>query len=284
MMIYNSIGYTLILLHCLLAALLAPPEWSFWLAGLVGFAYLVSMWFWGGVYLAVILHMGIAHRALDFNDSFIKLVTIIYNTVGIYVDPTAWVNRHRHHHIYSDGPGDPNKLSDDGFWKTLYLIFFPYECKSSMANDAIFKSWPFRLVSNPYFGAFAQLGSFGILWLLVRDWKYALVLWVGVRVYALYVNMIQNYWTHDRRFGSRRYPDDDNAMNIGDWLPVTSTFSACLQNNHHHYPRFLRLSHDEGEYDFGFLVVRLIKRMGLVEATVSGSKKPNDILLQEVGF
>ena len=26
---------------------------------------------------------------------------------------------------------------------------------------------------------------------------------------------------------------DDNAMNIGDWLPVMATFSACWQNNHH---------------------------------------------------
>ena len=41
-------------------------------------------------------------------------------------------------------------------------------------------------------------------------------------------------------------------MNIGEWLPVTATFSACLQNNHHHSPGLLRLSHEESEYDFGF--------------------------------
>jgi stearoyl-CoA desaturase (delta-9 desaturase) len=284
MKIYNAIGYTLLLLYCLSATIFAPPEWSFWTALLVGFAYLVLVWFWGGVYLAVILHMGIAHRALDFNDAFIKIVTLIYGTAGIYVNPISWVNRHRHHHIYSDKPGDPNKLGADGFWKTIYLIFFPYACQANLATDSIFKSWTFRLVSNTYFEIFAQLSSFGIIWLLVRDWKYALVLWAGVRVYALYVNMIQNYWTHDRRFGSRRYDDDDNAMNIGDWLPVTSTFSACLQNNHHHYPRFLRLSHDEKEYDFGFLVVRFFKRIGLVEATSAGLRKPKEISLQEVGL
>jgi stearoyl-CoA desaturase (delta-9 desaturase) len=284
MRIYNLVGYALILINCLLAAVLAPPEWSLWLGALVGFAYLALVWFWGGVYLAVVLHMGIAHRALDFNDTFVKLLTIIYNTSGIYVNPSSWVDRHRHHHIYSDRPGDPNKLSEDGFWKTLYLSFFPYKCKSSLARDEIFKSRTFRLVSNTYFAAFAQLSSFGLLWLLVRDWKYALLLWLGVRITALYANMIQNYWTHDRRFGSRRYEDDDNAMNIGDWLPVTLTFSACLQNNHHHHPRFLRLSHDDSEYDFGFIIVRIIKRMGLVEATAAGLRRPKDVPLQEVGF
>ena len=285
MRIYNVAGYTVISIYLLLAGIFAPSAWSPLLGAGAAFIYLLFIWFFGGVYLAVILHMGIAHRALDFNEGFIKLITLMYNKAGIYVNPTTWVNRHRHHHAYSDKSGDPNKLDEDGFWKTLYLIFFPYKCQSNFATDEIFKSWLFRLVSNSYFAVFAQLSSYGLLWLLVRDWKYALLLWLGVRVFALYVNMIQNYWTHDRRFGARRYQnDDDNAMNINDWLPVTSTFSACLQNNHHHYSQLLRLSHDLREYDFGFLVVRLIKAMHLVTATPSGLQKPLDIPLQELGF
>src|SRR5439155_363152 len=96
-------------------------------------------------------------------------------------------------------------------------------------------------------------------------------LWCSVRLVGLWTNMVQNYWTHDRRFGARRYHDDDNAMNIGDWLPVTATFSACLQNNHHHHPQFLRLSHAPEEYDFGFRVVRLMKSLRLVAATRTGT-------------
>jgi fatty-acid desaturase len=284
MSVYNVVGYGVILSHCLLAAVLAPEGWGYGAGALVGLSYLLAIWFFGGVYLAVILHMGISHRALDFNETFVKIITLAYNTAGIYIDSVAWVNRHRHHHIYADGPGDPNKLHDDGFWQTLYRVFSPYECKSNLATDAILKSWPFRLVSSTFFAVFANFASFGILWLLVRDWKYALLLWLSVRVCALYVNMIQNYWSHDRRFGTRRYSDDDNAMNIGDWLPVTATFSACLQNNHHHHPCFLRLSHDDSEYDFGFLVVRIIKALGLVEATAAGRRIPKDIPLQKPGF
>jgi hypothetical protein len=91
------------------------------------------------------------------------------------------------------------------------------------------------MVSSPAYAVFSQFASFGVVWLVFRDWKYSLVLWGGLRIFALWVNLIQNYWTHDRRFGTRRYNDaEDNAMNIGDWLPVMATFSACLQNNHHH--------------------------------------------------
>jgi fatty-acid desaturase len=119
----------------------------------------------------------------------------------------------------------------------------------------------------------------------VRDWKFALALWLGVRVIALWVNMIQNYWSHDRRFGSRIYPDEgDNAMNLPEWLPVTATFSACLQNNHHHYPSFLRTSHDPEQYDFGLITVRWLKKLGLVKATRAGARLPAGVALDEVGF
>jgi fatty-acid desaturase len=111
------------------------------------------------------------------------------------------------------------------------------------------------------------------------------VMWLGVRIFGWWVNMIQNYWTHTRKFGYRRYDDErDNAMNIGEWLPVTATFSACLQNNHHHYQTLLRLSHDESEYDFGFRTVKVMKGLGLVKATARGELKPPDVPLAALDF
>ncbi len=251
----------------------------------VGFAYLLFIWFVGGLYLSNVLHMGIAHKTLAYKKWFVQLLTLSYSTAGIWVNPTEWVNRHRHHHAFSDHTGDPNKLASDGFWRTLYLSFFPYECKSKLAGDAILKTLPFRLVSNPYFAVFSQFSSFALVWLVVRDWKYALVLWWGGRFLGIWVNMIQNYWTHDRRYGTRRYADeDDNAMNISEWLPVTATFSSSLQNNHHHYPNFLRNSHDQSEYDFGFMTVRAMKALGLVRPTAAGGRKPKGIPLEDVGI
>jgi stearoyl-CoA desaturase (delta-9 desaturase) len=251
----------------------------------MGFLYFLFIWFFGGLYVSNVLHMGIAHKALDFKRWFLKFIIIFYNTAGIYIDPVSWVNRHRHHHAFSDHPGDPHKLPEDGFWKSLYLCLSPYECKSNLAQDRIFNSRSIRFIANPYFNLFSQFSSYGLLWLLVRDGRYALVLWCSVRLFALWANLVQNYWSHDRRFGTRRYDDeDDNAMNLNGWLPVTASFSACLQNNHHHYPRFLRTSHAPEEYDFGFLTVRVMKAMGLVKATRSGAQKPEGVLLEEVGF
>jgi stearoyl-CoA desaturase (delta-9 desaturase) len=229
--------------------------------------------------------MGIAHRALDYKEWFVKALTVVNNTFGVYINPHTWVNRHRLHHRFSDHPGDPNKLSSDGFWKTMWLCMFPYACQANVANDEIFRSWSFRLVSNPLFAVLSQVFNLWLLSVLVGDLRFAAAIWLMTRVFALWINMVQNYWTHDRRFGYRRYDDErDNAMNIGEWLPVTATFSACLQNNHHHSPGFLRLSHEESEYDFGFLTVKAMKALGLVKASDTGAELPADIPLTRVNF
>ena len=278
MRIYNVVGYAILLAYAAAAAFFAPPHLGPWAGLAVVTVYFLVCWFVGGLYLSSVIHMGIAHRALEYKEWFVKGVTVLNNTFGVYINPVTWVNRHRLHHAHSDHPGDPNKLAADGFWRTLYLCLFPYKCTANVANDDILKTPAFRLVANPVFAVAAQLFNFWLLWLLVDDLRFAAVLWIGMRIFALWVNMIQNYWTHDRRFGYRRYDDArDNAMNIGDWLPVTVTFSACLQNNHHHSPGFLRLSHAESEYDFGFMSVKAMKALGLVRATSTGARFPAEI-------
>jgi fatty-acid desaturase len=285
MKIYNITGYLIILCYLLGCMYSAPTHLGPWTGLLIGGSYFVFCWFLAGLYLADVLHMGIAHRALDYKEWFIKGVTVVNNVFGIYVDPIAWVNRHRLHHKNSDHDGDPNKLSGDGFWRTLYRCMMPYECNENLAGDNILRSRTFRVVANPFFAIVVQTSSFFLLWKLAGDLKFAVVMWVGMRIFALWVNMIQNYWTHTRTFGYRRYHDEeDNAMNIGEWLPVTATFSACLQNNHHHYPGLLRLSHEESEYDFGFLTVKFMKKLGLVKATARGEEIPKDVPLVALDF
>lgn len=285
MKIYNLPGYLIILAYVVACFYAAPTQLGPWVGILVAGLYFIFCWFFGGLYIADVLHLGIAHRALDYKEWFMKAVAIVNNSLGIYVSPISWVNRHRLHHKHSDHAGDPNKLSGDGFWRTMYLCVMPYRCTEDLAGDKILKSLTFRVVASPFFAILAQAGSFYLLWKLAGSLRFALVMWVGVRIFALWVNMIQNYWTHTRRFGYRRYSDEeDNAMNIGEWLPVTATFSACLQNNHHHYEGLLRLSHENSEYDFGFLTVKLMKNLGLVKATTTGAQLPKDVALDALGF
>jgi sn-1 stearoyl-lipid 9-desaturase len=283
--IYNVIGYGLLLVYAAACMYFAPAHLGLWAGLLIGALYIIANWVVAGLYLSCVIHMGITHGALDYKEWFIKSITVVNNTFGLYVNPVTWVNRHRLHHRYADHPGDPNKLAADGFWRTMMLCLFPYKTEINVANDEILKTATFRVVSNPVFTVAAQFLNFGLLWWLVGDLRFTVVCWLGTRIFAGWVNMIQNYWTHDRRFGYRRYDDEqDNAMNIADWLPVTATFSACLQNNHHHSPALLRLSHDDSEYDLGFMAVKVMKSLGLVKATTRGTEVPKDVPLASLNF
>src|SRR5215469_9809221 len=197
MKIYNVSGYLIIFSYLLACMYFAPTLWT---GILLGGAYLFFCWFLGGLYLADVLHLGIAHRSLDYKEWFIKAVTVVNCIFGVYVGPIAWVNRHRLHHKHADHAGDPNKLSGDGFWRTAYLCLMPYPCTEDLANDRILQSRTFRVAENPFFAFLAQAFSFYLLWKLVGNLMFALVMWVGVRLFALWVNIIQNYWTHTRDF------------------------------------------------------------------------------------
>ena len=127
MKIYNAVGYACLLLYAAASAYFAPAHLGPWVGLTAGMAYLVVCWFFAGLYLSCVIHMGIAHRALDYQEWFVKSLTLVNNAFGVYIDPVTWVNRHRLHHKYADHAGDPNKLAADGFWEDAVAVQFPVQ-------------------------------------------------------------------------------------------------------------------------------------------------------------
>ena len=68
---YIVVGYTIILAYALACMYSAPPHIGPWTGLLIGAAYFVIYWFIGGLYLSSVIHMGIAHRALDYKEGFV---------------------------------------------------------------------------------------------------------------------------------------------------------------------------------------------------------------------
>jgi fatty-acid desaturase len=115
MKIYNVIGFAIFALCAAASALFAPDSLGPW-AGLgIGILYFLCVWFLAGGYLSDVIHMGLTHSALDYQMWFVKTLVLLNNTIGIYINPVSWVNRHRNHHRFADHAGDPNKLSADGY-------------------------------------------------------------------------------------------------------------------------------------------------------------------------
>ena len=280
---YNVSGYSLVLLHALISALLAPPALGPWKGLLFGMTYMTVLWFLLGVYVSDVLHLGIAHRALDFKDWFVQAVAFAQNTIGVYVSPSSWVRRHRKHHAHADREGDPSKSPGEGLWAMLARVYKQKEAIPE-PRDPIFATWPMRLVSSKTYSIVSLFTSYAILFLLVRDWIYALALWISVRLISLWAYLIINYWSHDRRFGPRRYDDDNDSVNLTGWIAIVGSFSGSWHNNHHHWPHLARMTHDESEFDFGLMSVRWLKRLGVVDASSTGAHIPAEIPLKQLGL
>lgn len=281
---HTVVGCGLLLLHLAWSVMFVPASWGHFRGFVFGTAYLLVTWIIAGVYISLVIHMGIAHRALAFKPWFSQGVALLQNTIGVYINPTTWVRRHRRHHARSDHQGDPSKLPGDGLWKVVAMAVFPYRCDAPPPRDPILMTWPFRLVSSSYWGVVSQATSYLAVFWLTRDWRYAFGLWISLRFIALWGYLVINYWCHDRRFGQRRYDDDNDTVNLDGWLEVTATFSGSLHNNHHHAPWFLRLSHDPMEHDFGLAVLRWLNKCGVVQPSISGSRLPSGVLVRDAGI
>ena len=70
MKIYSTAGYTIILLYMLACAYSSPAGLGPWAGLLIGGIYFTFCWFLAGLYLADVLHLGIAHRSLDYKEWF----------------------------------------------------------------------------------------------------------------------------------------------------------------------------------------------------------------------
>ncbi len=77
MKIYNAYGYLIIALYMLACVFCTPAHLGPWRGMFIGSVYFLFCWFLGGLYLADVLHLGIAHRSLDYKEWFIKLVTVV---------------------------------------------------------------------------------------------------------------------------------------------------------------------------------------------------------------
>jgi hypothetical protein len=87
---YNAIGIAILALSVAASALFAPEALGPWRGAGIGILYILFVWFLAGIYLSDVIHMGIAHGALDYEIWFIKTLVLLNNTVGIYVDPVSW--------------------------------------------------------------------------------------------------------------------------------------------------------------------------------------------------
>ena len=214
-------------------------------------------------------HRGLAHRSFK-----LPRVLEYFFVLGAYLcfegAPIFWTGAHRLHHRYSDMPGDPHSPKD-GLW---HSILGWMSKPLVMITDEHYKTICPDLFRDPFY-RFLHAGGKG------RDGWLCLVINVLVRVVllaafgpialvgnllgsvcAFIAPLMVNSIGHLPAMGYQNFPTPDQSQNV--WFVALASFGEGWHNNHHAFPQSARHGLKPSEFDFSYLVLTLLAKVGLV--------------------
>jgi len=216
------------------------------------------------VCVTLFLHRGQAHRGFKFNpvvEHFMRFW--LWLTTGMITK--QWVAIHRKHHQYSDLARDPHSPVVYGLWRVLVGGALLY---SSAAKDAEMVAqygvgtpddWIERNLYTPH-----NFTGIGIMLLIDMSifgpWGFVVwavqMLWIPFWAAGV-INGLGHWWGY--RNGNSR----DNSRNLVPWGIIVG--GEELHNNHHLSPARPKLSLKPGEFDIGWMYIRILQALGLVK-------------------
>ena len=237
---------------------------------------LVRLSFWGYVLVTFLLvqvtmmavtlylHRDAAHRAVDLHPVLRHIFRVwIWSTSGMITG--EWVAVHRKHHAFSDVPGDPHSPVLLGLRK---ILLEGAEVYRASARDPEILAKYGRGTPDDWLerNVYARHRNLGIILLVVTD----LVLFGVPGIIILSVQLVSmplmaagviNGLGH--AVGYRNFECDNASRNLVPWGVVTG--GEELHNNHHAFPSSARFSMRRGEFDIGWLWLRVFSALGLAQ-------------------
>jgi len=217
------------------------------------------------VSVTVFLHRCQAHRALELHpvvSHFFRLW--LWMTTGMVTK--EWAAIHRKHHAKCETPDDPHSPQIVGINRVLWGGVFLY-VKEAYNRETIERyghgtpdDWIERNIYSRYLilgittMGVADVVLFGVvpgvLILLTQ------IVWIPFWAAGV-INGIGHFW------GYRNWSTEDASTNIVPWGILIG--GEELHNNHHAYATSAKLSNKWYEFDIGWMYIRILEALGLVQ-------------------
>src|SRR5262249_16934175 len=105
-------------------------------------------------------------------------------------------------------------------------------------------------------------------------------------MYAFQVPLLLNLICHLPKLGSKRFATPDDSVNVK-WMGILA-LGEGWHNNHHAFPGSARMALTKGEFDFSWMVIKFMQKIGLayqvndalaVPQTIAKHKESDDCAL-----
>ena len=208
------------------------------------------------------LHRDAAHRAVDLHPALQHFFRFwIWASSGMITG--EWVAVHRKHHAFADVPGDPHSPVLLGLRKILLEGAEVY--RESARNPELVEKYG-RGTPEDWLerNVYRRHRNLGIVLLVLTD----LVVFGVPGIIILSVQLVSmpllaagviNGLGH--AVGYRNFECDNAARNLVPWGVLTG--GEELHNNHHAFPSSARFSMRRGEFDIGWLWLKIFAALGL---------------------
>ncbi len=264
-----NIGPAIWLIAIHVAACAAP--WTFTWSGLI--LAFVFHWITGGIGICLGFHRLLTHTGFVV-PRWLRNSIAVVGTLAGEGGPILWTANHRRHHAYSDQEGDPHSPHDGPWWSHMFWLAYTTHGGNP---EAYFKRWVPDLAKDRFlvglekyflplhiaFGALVFGAGYAIGGsTLALSW---LVWIVAVRmVFVLHSTWFVNSASH--MWGYRNYTTRDDSRNL--WWVGLVTYGEGWHNNHHALPRLAQHGHKWWEFDMTYMLIRLLRAVGLAKDVV----------------
>jgi stearoyl-CoA desaturase (Delta-9 desaturase) len=237
---------------------------------------LVPLNFWGYVLVTfalvqttmlavtLYLHRDAAHRAVDLHPVLRHFFRFwIWSTSGMITG--EWVAVHRKHHAFSDVAGDPHSPVLLGLKKILLEGAEVYRVPAR--DPEVFAKYgrgtPEDWLERNVYRRYRNLGIILLVGtdLLLFGVPGIIILAVQLVAMPLMAAGVINGLGH--AVGYRNFECDNAARNLVPWGVLTG--GEELHNNHHAFPSSARFSMRRGEFDIGWLWLKIFSTLGLAK-------------------
>jgi stearoyl-CoA desaturase (delta-9 desaturase) len=229
-------------------------------------AYGVRMFAITGLY-----HRYFSHRSFKTS----RLGQFIFGLLGasaVQRGPIWWAAHHRHHHSFSDQPGDIHSPKQVGFWRAhmgWFLTRRGFTPDMKYVRDLL-KYRELRWLDRFDMAVPTLLGvGMFLLGALLKKtapglgtsgWQMLVWGFFISTVVCYHATYTINSLSHV--FGRQRYRTGDTSRN--NWLLAIITLGEGWHNNHHHYPNSVRQGFYWWEIDVSYYILKVMSWFGII--------------------